>query len=65
MNERRDEERLDELLAAAALGELTDDEERELDAALAADAGLQDELDADLDTAARIQATDPTPPPMP
>jgi len=63
MNERRDEERLDELLAAAALGELTDDEERELDAALAADAGLQGELDADLEIAARIQATDPTPPP--
>ena len=63
MNERRDEERLDELLAAAALGELTDDEERELDAALAADVGLRDELDADLDTAARIQAAEPTPAP--
>lgn len=63
MNERHDEERLDELLAAAALGELTADEERELDAALAADAGLQDELDADLNTAARIQASDPASPP--
>ncbi len=63
MNEPRDEERLDQLLAAAALGELSHDEERELDAALAADAGLQDELDAALDTAARIQAADPVRPP--
>lgn len=50
------DERLDELLALAALGELTAADERELDAALADDVGLRHELDADLDVAARIQA---------
>jgi anti-sigma-K factor RskA len=48
-------DRIDDLLALAALGELTEAEERELDAALVADVTLQDELDSDLDTAARLQ----------
>lgn len=64
MNDQSSHERLDELLALAALGELTAADERELDKALAADAGLQDELDADLEVAARIQAVNadtPTP----
>ncbi|MGA9278988.1 MAG: hypothetical protein WBV89_18715, partial [Ilumatobacter sp.] len=56
-------DRIDELLALAALGELTAADERELDAALAADVALQDELDADLETAARIQAVNAVPPP--
>lgn len=57
-------ERIDELLALAALGELTDAEEAELDAALAADIGLADDLASDLDTAATVQrATAQTPPP--
>lgn len=50
------DQRIDELLALAALGELTDVDERELDAALAADVDLHHELDADLETAARVQA---------
>lgn len=56
-------ERLDELLALAALGELSETDERELDAALELDASLQSELDADLETAARIQAASPVQPP--
>ncbi|WP_040495870.1 anti-sigma factor [Ilumatobacter nonamiensis] len=64
MNDRQShDERLDELLALAALGELTDADERELDAALAADVGLQSELDADLDVAAQIQAVNTAQPP--
>lgn len=50
------DERIDELLALAALGETTEAEDRELDAALEADAILRAELDADLEVAARIQA---------
>ena len=57
------ESRIDELLASSALGELTQDEERELDAALANDAALRLEHDADLDTAARVQAANTTTPP--
>ncbi len=49
--------RIDDLLALAALGELSPTDELELDAALAADAELADELDADLSTAAALQAT--------
>ena len=48
-------ERIDELLALAALGELTDPEERELDALLADDADAAAELDADLGMAATLQ----------
>ncbi len=48
--------RIDELLALAALGELTSADEAELDAALAADVGLAAELDADLAVAAKLQA---------
>ena len=50
------DERLDELLALAALGELTDAEERELDAALADDADAEAELRADVDVAAALQS---------
>lgn len=50
------EQRIDDLIALAALGELSDDQERELDGLLAADAGGQAELDADLATATRLQS---------
>ncbi|MFN3258647.1 MAG: anti-sigma factor [Ilumatobacter sp.] len=56
-------DRIDELLALAALGELTEAEELELDAALAADATIADELDADLAVAAALQTTQPITPP--
>lgn len=49
-------DRIDELLALAALGELTDTDEHELDALLADDVEIGRELDADLDTAANLQA---------
>lgn len=48
-------ERIDELLALAALGELTDADERELDALLADDSAVADELGADLSVAAALQ----------
>lgn len=63
MNDQSRDDRLDELLALAALGELTASDEQELDAALAADAHLQEELDADLDAAARVQAVNAEAPP--
>lgn len=50
------DERLEELLALAALGELTEAEERELDAALVDDADAAAELRADLDVAAALQS---------
>jgi anti-sigma-K factor RskA len=55
--------RLDDLLALAALGELTPAEEHDLDVALADDAALRSELDADLEVAARLQSVDPSDPP--
>lgn len=58
-----DPTRIDELIALAALGEITPDEEAELDAALAADAAVAAELDADLEVAARLQSAHRTPPP--
>jgi len=63
MNDELDN-RLDELLALAVLGELTPALEAELDAALDADNELAAELDADLATAAELQSTlaeDPPP----
>jgi anti-sigma-K factor RskA len=57
-------DRIDDLLALAALGELTDDDQRELDEAIVADPGLADELDELLETAAALQrSADRTPPP--
>lgn len=50
------EERIDELLALAALGELSATEEAELDQALEDDALLVAELNADLATAANLQS---------
>jgi|GEM_PF-3841064 len=47
--------RIDELLALAALGELGPADESELDQALALDVAVRDELDADLSTAAALQ----------
>jgi hypothetical protein len=58
------DDRIDELIALAALGELTPDEERELDQTLADDVSITIELDADLRTAAAIQRiAAETPPP--
>lgn len=48
--------RIDELVALAVLGELTPTEEAELDTALDADSDLAVELDGDLSTAASLQA---------
>lgn len=48
-------ERIDELIALAALGELSPDEERELDAVCRADAAVAAELDDALATAAVLQ----------
>jgi anti-sigma-K factor RskA len=57
-------DRIDDLLALAALGELTDDDQRELDEAIVADPRLADELDELLETAAALQrSADRTPPP--
>jgi len=49
-------DRIDELLALAALGELDENDAAELDRALEADADLAQELALDLDVAATIQA---------
>jgi len=49
--------RIDDLLALAALGELSPADEAELDAALLADADLTAEIDADLAVAALLQST--------
>jgi anti-sigma factor RsiW len=48
--------RIDELLVLAALGELSEAENDELDGALAADSELADELAAALAIAARLQS---------
>lgn len=57
------DDRIDELIALAALGEITEAESAELDAALAGDAGLAAELDADLAVAAALQSTHAEPAP--
>lgn len=50
-------ERIDELIALAALGELDEHEAAELDAALEADAELARDLDLDLEVAATLQSS--------
>lgn len=62
-SDMNDADRIDELLALAALGELTAAEEAELDAALAADDEVAAELAAVLDMAARLQAVHRETPP--
>lgn len=57
------DERLDELIALASLGEVTDAEERELDALLANDPESTADLRSTLDAAAAVQATVAEPPP--
>lgn len=56
-------ERIDELIALAALGELTPDEERELDEALASDTVLAADADESIATAAALQRLNAEPPP--
>ncbi len=56
MNDRTDE-RIDELIALAALGELSEVDEIELDALLADDVELADEVDDAVHTAALLQET--------
>jgi len=56
-------DRLDELIALAALGELTADETTELDTLLATDAGAASELADALDVAATLQSSEPLEPP--
>ena len=56
-------ERLDELIALAALGELSADETAELDALVAADPAVADELADALDVAATVQSSDTLEPP--
>ena len=50
-------ERIDELIALAVLGELDENETAELDAALAQDSELSNELDLDLEVAATLQGS--------
>lgn len=56
-------DRLDELIALAALGELSADETAELDVLLAADPSAADELADALDVAATLQSSDTLEPP--
>ena len=56
-------ERLDDLIALAALGELSDDEQRELDAAVRDDPRAADDLAQALAAAAAVQATTAEAPP--
>ena len=49
-------ERIDDLIALAALGELTDDESRELDHAVQSDPEVAAELAAALEAAAAVQS---------
>jgi len=56
-------ERLDELIALAALGELSADETAELDALVAADPAAADELADALDVAAALQSSETVDPP--
>jgi len=53
----RSEARIDELIALAALGELTEADELELDTLLTDDADLADEVDGALDAAAMLQGS--------
>jgi anti-sigma-K factor RskA len=55
--------RIDDLIALAALGELTEDESAELDAAVHADPAVADELADALASAAELQASWAEPPP--
>lgn len=57
------DDRIEELLELAVLGELTAEQEIELDAALADDADLAADLDADLSVAASLQALHAEAPP--
>ncbi len=56
-------ERIDDLITLAALGELTADEARELDAAVQADPAVARELDDALAAAAALQSAAPVSPP--
>jgi len=56
-------DRLDELIALAALGELSAEETAELDALLAADPAAADALADALDVAATLQSSEPLEPP--
>lgn len=60
----RDDERIDELIALAALGELTDAEEQELDALLAGDDELTSEMDEAMETAAMLHGAVSEAPPV-
>lgn len=62
MSERTDE-RIDELIAFAALGELSNDDQLELDALLAEDVELAGESDAAMETAAILQGAHAEAPP--
>ena len=62
MNERA-EERIDELIALAALGELSESDELELDSLLAEDPALTSELDEAVEAAAMLQSALPEAPP--
>ena len=55
--------RIDDLIALAALGELSEQESAELDAAVAADPAVAAELDEALASAAALQSSPAEPPP--
>ena len=55
--------RIDDLIALAALGELNEQESAELDAAVAADPAVADELAEALASAAALQSSPVEPPP--
>ena len=63
MMDRTPDDRIDALLALAALGELSAEEETELDALLAADVSAADDLAAVLAIAAQVQALNAEAPP--
>lgn len=56
-------DRIDDLIALAALGELSEDEARELDGAVRADPEVAAELSAALEAAAQVQSSVPEAPP--
>ena len=56
-------ERIDDLIALAALGELSETEARELDGAIRSDPDVAAELSAALEAAAQVQSSVPEPPP--
>ncbi|MEL6890413.1 MAG: anti-sigma factor [Actinomycetota bacterium] len=64
MDDDRSPDRIDDLIALAALGELGEDEAAELDAAIAADPSIADELRDAIEAAAAIQSTHAADPPM-